>query len=138
MGRHGQGPDLRKAKWATPSTAIHVPDPVPVRIDPAPRSYRRAETTPEADGDGFIWVNPSASVWPNVRGNPPGPRTQVIGYNKEQRVVRTVFRDGTQWRYDTVPPDVWERVRRTASTGRFIIRVLDGYPYGPDRFDPPQ
>jgi hypothetical protein len=62
----------------------------------------------------------------------------MIGYNKETRTVRTVFRDGTPWRYDNVPPDVWERVRRTASTGRFINRVLNGYPYGRDNFTPPR
>jgi len=32
---------------------------------------------------------------------------------------------------------VWERLRRTASTGRFINRVLNGFPYGKASFEPP-
>jgi hypothetical protein len=98
-----------------------------------PRPYRRA-TPAGADANGFVWIEPSATQWPNVKGNPPGPRTQQIGYNREERAVRCVFRDGTKWRYDEVPPDVWERIRRTASTGRFIARVLDQYPYGADNW----
>jgi hypothetical protein len=104
---------------------------------PPSRNYRRADVA-FTDDDGFVWVNPSPTAWPNVRGNPPGPRTQIIGYNRETRTVRTIFRDGTPWEYRDVPPDVWERTRRTASTGRFIARVLDGYPYGRKEFPDPR
>jgi hypothetical protein len=128
----------RQSVFAAPPTAARVPPRQPSPEESralyerlATRSYRRA-TPSEADDDGFVWIEPSATVWPNVKGNPPGPRTRQIGYNISERTVRCIFRDGTKWRYDDVPPDVWERIRRTASTGRFIARVLDGFPYGPD------
>lgn len=127
-------------------TAVFSSEPVAARVPPqspssaearafyenvGKRSYRRA-TPGEADEDGYVWISPSATAWPNVKGNPPGPRTQMIGYNREERTVRCIFRNGKRYRYDQVPPDVWERIRRTASTGRFINRVLNGYPYAPD------
>jgi hypothetical protein len=57
-----------------------------------------------------------------------------VGYNKETRQVRIVFRPdrnahAAEYIYEEVTPDIWERVRRTASTGKFINRVLNGYPY---------
>jgi hypothetical protein len=105
------------------------------------RSYRRQEHG-DTDADGFRWLTPSPTAWPNVRpdghnGRPPGPRTQVIGYSLAERRIRTVFRDGTQWQYSDVTPQEWERIRRTASTGRFIARVLDAKPYGPETFEAP-
>ena len=97
------------------------------------RNYRRAPQSPP-DHDGYVWVDPSASKWPNVKGNPPGPRTQTVGYNITERRIRCVFRDGTKWQYSEVTPQVWERVRRTASTGKFINRVLNKLPYGADHW----
>lgn len=104
---------------------------------PGGPDYRRAPIT-ATDDDGFSWLIPSATMWPDVKGNPPGPRTQMIGYNLETRTVRTVFRDGTPWRYDDVSPQEWERMRRTSSTGKMINRVLNNHPYGrDDSFTPP-
>lgn len=116
---------------------------------PAPRQRRST-----LDEDGFVWMVPSPTAWPDVRpdgnnGRPPGPRTQVVGYNKETQTVRTVFRDGTTWAYHEVPPEVWEQMsgRSTAtgrfsgaripSTGRFINSTLNNYPYGPESFTRP-
>ena len=70
-------------------------------------------------------------------GNPPGPRTQMVGYNLQARKIRTVFRDGTPWAYNDVSPQEWERLRRVASTGRYINRVLNHKPYGREQFTPP-
>jgi hypothetical protein len=93
----------------------------------AQRTYRRAGTT-GADEYGYVWVEPSPTI------NPARPRTQRIGYSLAERRIRTIFRDGTKWAYEDVSPQEWERVRRTASTGRFIGRVLDHHPYGPDNW----
>lgn len=100
---------------------------------PQARTYRRADQSLR-DDEGWAWVNPSSTAWPNVQGNPPGPRTQVAGYNRDERTVRILFRPdkggrAATYEYREVPPDVWERIRRTASTGRFINRILDDYPY---------
>ena len=93
--------------------------------DAAARSYRRAGVS-APDEDGYVWIDPSATI------NPQRPRTQRIGYNLAEKRVRTVFRDGTKWVYYDVSAQEWERIRRTASTGRFIGRVLDHHNYGPD------
>lgn len=94
------------------------------------RVQPKAPSKPAQDS-GFEWVDPSASQWPNVKGNPPGPRTQKVGYNKSTRQVQILFREGASYRYDRVPPDVWNRLRRAPSTGKFINKTLNAFPYGP-------
>lgn len=145
-----RGINLGGAQWArrvppppSPASPPEPPKPVspPAAGAPLVRGHRRTDLT-EPDDDGFVWMVPSPTAWPNVKpngmgGNPPGPRTQMIGYNLEQRKIRTVFRDGTPWQYSNVSPDEWERIRRTASTGRFINRVLNSHPYGREDFKPP-
>lgn len=112
--------------------------------DFARRPYRRA--TPSApDDDGFVWISPSPTAYPSVKGNPPGPRSQRIGYNLAERQLRIVFRPdkhgvAARYSYSGVTPDLWERMRRTASTGRFLNRVIHGthadeISYGPDSFE---
>lgn len=43
--------------------------------------------------------------------------------------VHVIFDDGTPWVYDGVPKNVWKNFRRSASPGRYINRVLNGFPY---------
>lgn len=92
-----------------------------------------------APGEGtylFPQVSPTKTI------NPIRPRTLESGYEriKDENdprypgVLRVRFRDGTAWEYWTVPSSVWQRFKRVQSPGRFIIRVLDGYPYGPGNF----
>lgn len=94
------------------------------------QSKTAAKPTQKVDS-GFEWVNPSATEWPNVKGNPSGPRTQKVGYNKSIRQVQIVFRAGSVYRYDDVPPDTWNRLKRAPSTGKFINKTLNAFPYGP-------
>lgn len=134
---------LRRRNMAWPKAATQPQAPATPQPEPvAPASgggYRRLPVSPP-DDDGFVWVDPRpATKWPNVlpdgrAGRPPGPRTNAMGYSIEERKVRTVFRDGTTWQYSGVTPQEWERIRRTASTGQFINRVLNHHPYGPESF----
>ncbi len=106
------------------------------------RGYRRASIA-ETDAEGYRWVTPSASVWPNVKpdgkaGRPPGPRTRSVGYSLEERQLRIVFRDGATYSYDGVSPQEFERLRRTASTGKFLNRVLSQKSYRREQFDAPR
>jgi KTSC domain len=92
----------------------------------AKQSYRRAAVS-DRDDEGYTWVIPSAT------SNPLRPRTHRVGYNIEDHTVRMVFRNGRTYVYGDeetpVPAAVWERIRRTASTGKFINRVLNDFPY---------
>lgn len=75
-------------------------------------------------------------------GSKPGPwhvmsssRVQQARYDSGLQQVQVVFRDGTPWVYDQVPQNVWRNFRRTASPGRYINRVLNGFPYFEGSFD---
>jgi hypothetical protein len=37
--------------------------------------------------------------------------------------------EGTPWVYESVPPNVWRNMKRQASVGRFVNRVLNNYDY---------
>lgn len=72
----------------------------------------------------------------------PGPwypmassRVSEARYDKGLSQIHVIFRDGTPWVYDGVEPNVWRNFRRSASPGRFINRVLNGYTYYHGGFD---
>lgn len=115
----------------------------------APSGYRRREVS-DKDPDGYAWINPSPTAWPDVLpdghgGRPPTPRTYTVGYNSETHSVRAVFQRPTKtnpsgkWQYDGVTAVEWERFRRRgdtkaggkASTGRWMNSVLNGKSHGP-------
>jgi len=51
---------------------------------------------------------------------------------KSQQTLRIRFRNGQVYGYYNVPPNVWRNFKRVKSPGRFINRVLNFYPYGPE------
>lgn len=61
--------------------------------------------------------------------NPDRPRCQRGGYDSKSGTVRLQFRDGAVYEYYDVPKNVWRNLLRGPSTGRYINRVLDTYPY---------
>ena len=72
----------------------------------------------------------------------PGPwypfsssRVSEARYDKGLQQIQVIFRDGTPWVYDGVEPNIWRNFRRSASPGRFINRVLNGYTYYRGGFD---
>lgn len=137
--RRGLGDFGRGLIGAEPAEAVNTPaaQPSPRTVEDARNeTYRRAGIS-APDAEGYSWVIPTSTQWPNVKGNPPGPRTRLAGYSLYEKRIRMVFRDGATYVYDNVSPQEWERVRRTASTGKFINRVLDRHPYSPERFDYP-
>ena len=67
--------------------------------------------------------------WLAMRTTEPGrPRVRVARYDSGLQQVHVIFRDGSPWAYDGVPQNVWRNFRRSTSPGRFINRVLNGFP----------
>lgn len=62
-------------------------------------------------------------------------RVNSARYDPALEQVHVVFKDGTPWVYDGVPQNVWRNFRRSASPGKYINRVLNGYPYYRGSFD---
>jgi hypothetical protein len=83
----------------------------------ASNSDRRHLTTP---GDGS-----RPGVWLPMAGS----RTNVARYDSGLNQIHVIFRDGTPWVYDQVPRNIWRNFRRASSPGKYINRVLNGYPY---------
>jgi len=89
-----------------------------------------------------IFSDPNRKPFPDIdptrTSNPSRPRTLQAGYDRRKGeatgVLRVRFRDGTPWEYQEVPPEIWQRFRRSASPGRFINRVLNQYPYNRGNF----
>lgn len=61
--------------------------------------------------------------------NPARPRALRGGYDSRTGTVRIQFRDGAVYEYFDVPKNVWKNMLRSPSTGRYIDRVLDTFPY---------
>jgi hypothetical protein len=71
---------------------------------------------------------------PTNTSNPPRPRTLEARYSRQDQRLEVIFRDGTTWHYDQVPPVVWYRFRDNESPGKYINAVLNGYPYAAGGF----
>lgn len=95
---------------------------------------RRRRRTTEALGamfeDGVLdEVMPTALNVPGHTINENRPRCLRGGYDSKSGTVRLQFRDGALYEYFDVPKNVWRNLLRGPSTGRYINRVLDTYPY---------
>jgi hypothetical protein len=69
------------------------------------------------------------SVAPTRTSNPGRPRTVAMGYDHGTDTLRVVFREGAVYDYFGVSTAEWWRMKRSASPGKFIKRVLDGHEY---------
>lgn len=90
-------------------TRARAPRATQVGILPTPDQRARARPT--------AWVAMDSSRVRDARYDPANEQIQVH------------FRDGTPWVYEGVPANVWRNLRRSASPGRFVNRVLNDYPY---------
>lgn len=66
---------------------------------------------------------------PTRTSNPGRPRTLAAGYDGQTRTMALVFRDGAVYEYYDVMPAQWQRLKRSASPGKFLNRVLSGNEY---------
>lgn len=52
--------------------------------------------------------------------NPPRPRALKVGYSKAAAKLIVKFRDGTDWEYNDIPQQMWQDLKVTNSTGRYL------------------
>jgi KTSC domain len=74
-------------------------------------------------GDVRITVAPTRS------SDPGRPRTRAMGYDGQTDTLRIVFREGAVYDYFDVTTAEWNRIKRSASPGKFINRVLGDNDY---------
>jgi hypothetical protein len=110
----------------------HLPAPAEAGWETAgPGFPLTSEETPHG-AQGPFGPSPDPAwdfYWPTRTINPPRPRTLQARYSRNIRELQVIFRDGTPWTYFDVPPNIWQRFKRTESPGRYINAVLNGYDY---------
>jgi hypothetical protein len=82
---------------------------------------------------------PQAASAPTI--NPPKPRALKIAYSKEAEKLVVRFRDGTWWEYNQIPVDMWNDLKASNSTGRYLAGSgLDKHddmgPFNPNQMPP--
>ena len=50
----------------------------------------------------------------------------AVGYNPLARILLVQFHNGGRYRYDEVPPEVFEHLLSAESIGQFFLRVIRG------------
>lgn len=83
----------------------------------------------EEQGDEQRGGSVQFSVAPTRTSNPGRPRTVAMGYDYGTDTLRVQFREGAVYDYFDVTTAEWWRLKRSASPGRFINRVLPGHEY---------
>ncbi|MEA3213539.1 MAG: hypothetical protein QOE70_6596 [Chthoniobacter sp.] len=59
-----------------------------------------------------------------------------IGFDARFRILEIEFRSGAIYRYDAVPPEIWEGLQRAASKGRYFSQHIRGQFAFQRRLDP--
>jgi hypothetical protein len=73
--------------------------------------------------------NAGAEVKNAPTTNQERPRAWTIAYHPEDRKLVVVFRDNTWWQYNNVPVQMWEGLKASGSTGKYLRSSgLDQWP----------
>jgi hypothetical protein len=81
--------------------------------------------------------NAGAEVKNAPTTNQERPRAWTIAYHPSDRKLVVVFRDNTWWEYRNVPVQIWEGLKSSGSTGKYLrTSGLDHWPdMGPANMD---
>ena len=52
--------------------------------------------------------------------NPKRPRALKLAYSREAQKLVIRFRDGTWWEYNDIPVEMWNDLKSSNSTGRYL------------------
>jgi hypothetical protein len=88
--------------------------------------------------DAEVWSD-APRIAPTI--NPPRPRALKIAYSEDAKKLVIRFRDGTWWEYNEIPVDMWNDLKASNSTGRYLAGSgLDQHddmgPFNPDEMPP--
>jgi len=83
----------------------------------------------EDEGEATRGGDVRISVAPTKSSDTGRPRTRAMGYDGQTDTLRVVFREGAVYDYFDVTTAEWDRMRRSASPGKFINRVLANNEY---------
>ena len=73
--------------------------------------------------------NAGAEVRNAPTTNQQRPRAWTIAYHPTENKLVVVFRDNTWWQYNNVPPRMWEGLKASGSTGKYLrTSGLDQWP----------
>jgi hypothetical protein len=106
--------------------------PPPEVEHPSPEEDQPQGTSPKGI-QGPVGPSPNPDWdynWPCTSTNPKRPRITQARYSKRLSTLEVVFRNGIPWHFDCVPPEVWGDFKRVVSPGRYLDRVLKGFPNG--------
>ena len=95
-------------------------------------------TEPEDTREVQTWSDTPVTA-PTI--NPARPRAKKIAYSQEAEKLVVRFRDGTWWEYNEIPVDMWNDLKASNSTGRYLAGSgLDQHndmgPFNPDQMPP--
>ena len=65
-------------------------------------------------------VNPSYQNITAPTIDPARPRALKLAYSKEAQKLVVKFRDGTWWEYNQIPVEMWNDLKASDSTGRYL------------------
>jgi hypothetical protein len=52
--------------------------------------------------------------------NSPKPRALKLAYSRQAQKLVVKFRDGTWWEYNDIPVDMWDDLKASNSTGKYL------------------
>ena len=105
------------------SHPVHGHDTYVKGRDDAEAKFEEEQAIEERGGEVRISVAPTRS------SDPGRPRTRAMGYDYNTDTLRVVFREGAVYDYFGVSTAEWWRMKRSASPGKFINRVLATHDY---------
>jgi hypothetical protein len=69
---------------------------------------------------GIEFATESSEVHNPATINPERPRTKQLAYLRESQTLIVQYRDDTLVSYEGIPPEMWQDLQTTDSTGRYI------------------
>jgi len=106
---------------ATAPTKMKMADSaLPTKADIG--AFKDAISTSSDDPDGsYEVIQPNEpQILDAPTGNPTRPRALSIGYEKGSQTLTVVFRDNTWWEYRGVAADMWDGLKNSDSTGKYL------------------
>jgi hypothetical protein len=95
-------------------------------------------TEPEDSREVQTWSDTPVTA---PTSNPSRPRAKKIAYSQEAQKLVVRFRDDTWWEYNDIPVDMWNDLKSSNSTGRYLAGSgLDHHddmgPFNPNQMPP--